>query len=323
MASRRELLLVIGALAPMHAFAQHSVRRISMLLPGSPQTFGHLVNAFRSALRELGYQEGHEIVIEQHYLNGDFSRLPAVAEEIVRKGADVIVVSSTPVAMAMKQATQTLPIVIANGGGLVEAGLVASLARPGGNVTGMSSLTEGLIQKQLALLLEFVPTVRHIGTVRRIKDPVANAFQREAEQAARKLGVKILPLMVSGADDLERLQRMIHEVRPDGLIVLPDPVLLAVRESVVAVVTASKLPAIYPFREYTVSGGMISYGVNIGANYRQAATYVDRIMKGAKPSDLPIQQPTRFELVVNRRAVRHAGLAISPSLMIRIDEMID
>ena len=323
MASRRELLLVIGAVASMHAVAQSSVRRISMLLPGSQHTFGHLVDAFRSALRGLGYREGHDIVVEQHYLDGDFSRLPALAEEIVQKGPVVIVVSSTPVALAMKQATQTLPIVIANGGGLVESGLVGSLARPGGNVTGMSSLTEGLIQKQLSLLLDFVPTVRRIGVVRRIKDPVANTFQREAEEAAKKFGVKILPLMLGGADDLERLQRMIDEVRPDGLIVFPDPVLVAARERVVAVVTASKLPAIYPFREYTVSGGMISYGVNIGANYRQAATYVDRIMKGEKPGDLPIQQPTRFELVVNRKAVRRAGMAISPSLMIRIDELVE
>ena len=314
MPSRRELLVVIRAVASMHAFAQRSVRRISMLLPGSPETFGHLVNAFRSALLELGYQEGHDIVIEQHYLNGDFSGLPAVAKEIVRQGADVIVVSSTPVAMAMKQATQTLPIVVANAGGMVEAGLVASLAKPGGNVTGMSSLTEGLIQKQLSLLLEFIPTARRIGAVRRIKDPVANTFQREGEDAARKIGVKMLPLMLSGAEDLERLRRMIDEGRPDGLLVFPDPVLLAARENVVAIATASKLPAIYPFREYAVSGGMISYGANIAANYRQAATYVDRIMKGAKPGDLPIQQPTRFELVVNRSAVRRAGLAIQSRL---------
>jgi putative ABC transport system substrate-binding protein len=314
---------MIGAVVPTHAFAQHSVKRISMLLPGSPKAYGDLVNEFRNELRELGYQEGHDIVVDQHYLNGDFSGLPAVAEEIVRKGPNVIVVSSTPVAIAMKQATKTLPIVIANGGGLVEAGLVGSLARPGGNVTGMSSLTEGLIQKQLSLLLEFAPNVRRVGAVRRINDSVANAFQREAEDAAKKVGVKVLPLMVSGADDLERLKRMIDEVRPDGLLVFPDPVLFAARESVVAIATASKLPAIYPFREYTVSGGMLSYGVSIGANYRQAATYVDRIMKGANPGDLPIQQPTRFKLVVNRRALRHAGLAVSNSFMIRIDELID
>jgi putative ABC transport system substrate-binding protein len=132
----------------------------------------------------------------------------------------------------------------------------------------MSSLTEGLLQKQLSLLLEFVPTARRIGAVRRIKDPVANTFQREGADAARRIGVKMLPLMLSGAEDLGRLQRMIDEVRPDGLIVFPDPVLLAARESVVAIATASKLPAIYPFREYAVSGGTISYGANIAANYR-------------------------------------------------------
>jgi putative ABC transport system substrate-binding protein len=321
--SRRHLLLFMGSIASVYALGRPTVRRITMLLPSSAGAFSHLVGAFRNSLHELGYLEGRDILIEEHYLNGDLSAVSAKAEDIVRKAPDVIVVSSTPVAIAMKRATQVLPIVVANAGGMQEAGLIASLARPGGNLTGMSSMTEGLIQKQLSLLLEFAPKAQRFGMVRREIDPVAPTFQHEAEEAARALGLKVQALMVNGEGDVEKFRGMLSEYKLDALLVFPDPVLLAARARLVPVIHAARIPAIYPFREYVTSGGMVSYGVNITENYRRAARYVHRIIKGEKPGDLPIQQPSKFELVVNASVVRYVGLTIPASLKVQIDELVN
>jgi putative tryptophan/tyrosine transport system substrate-binding protein len=326
MTSRRDALMVIGAAAfASRASAQASAKRphISVLLPGSPDNSGHLVEAFRRGLLEHGYDEKHNIGIEVHWLHGDLSRLPDVAAAIVRKGPDLIVVSSTPIALALKRATQTLPIVMGNGGGPVEAGLVASLSRPGGNVTGMSSMTEGLIRKHVELLLEIAPAIRRVGAVRRIKDPLADEFQRDAESAARGRGMSIQPLMLGGEQDIERLPSMTDGQRIDALIVFPDPVFVAARERIVKVVGGMRVPAIYPFREYAFAGGLVSYGVNIAENFRKASTYVHRILNGAKPADLPIQQPTRFELVLNQAAAQAVGLKVPESLRLRADELIE
>jgi putative ABC transport system substrate-binding protein len=257
MTSRRDVLMAIGAAAlGPQAGAQAGAKRphISVLVAGSPDTFGHLVEAFRKGLVEHGYDEKHNISIEVHWLHGDLSRLAEVAAAIVRNEPDLIVASSTPVALALKRATQTLPIVMANGGGPVEAGLVASLSRPGGNVTGMSSMTEGLIRKHVELLLEIAPSIRRVGAVRRTKDPLADTFQRDAESAAGSRGIRIQPLMLGGEQDIERLPSMTDDQRIDALIVFPDPVFFSARQRMLKTIGALRVPAIYPFREYAFAG---------------------------------------------------------------------
>jgi putative ABC transport system substrate-binding protein len=313
--------LIAGTLtAPLAGAAQQpkKVSRIGYLADPS----GPTVEAFRHGLREFGYVEGQNITLEYRWSGGKIDRFPALAAELVQLKVDIIVVASTPAGLAAKHATTTIPIVMAAGGDPVGSGLVGSLARPGGNITGLSNLAEDLIAKLLELLKAAIPTVSRVAVLANPDNRVHPTFLKEIEGAARTLSVVLSPLEARGPDELEgAFTRAIRE-RAGALIVLPDPMFVSHRAPIVSLAAKKRLPTIYGFREFVDAGGLMSYGVNLQDNFRRAAGYVDKILKGAKPADLPVEQPTKFELVINMKTAKALGLTIPRSLLLRADEVI-
>jgi putative ABC transport system substrate-binding protein len=263
----------------------------------------HLREAFRQGLRDLGYVEGRNVLIEYRDAEGKFERLPALAAELVALKVDVILTPGTPHALAAKQATRTLPIVLAGVPDPVTSGLVTSLARPGGNVTGLSNLTPQLVGKRLELLKQAVPGVSRVAVLwhpgthgeRTDKDML-----EEAEVAARALGVRLQFVEARGPEDFDRAFSDMTRARAGALTVLPSSMFSLERRRLVDLAAKNRLPAVYPWREGVDAGGLMSYGADLADLYRRAATYVDKIFRGAKPGDLPVEQPTKFELVINR-----------------------
>ena len=320
------LILALSILAaPLSADAQQPAKvvRIGFLNPATPAATAHFLEAFRQALRELGYVEGKNIILERRYAEGRVERLPDLAAELVRLKVDVILAVLNPTVQAVKQATTTIPIVMANSVDPVGAGLVASLARPGGNITGLANLGHELSGKLLELLKEAVPGVTRVAFLGDPAVPHSAPAFRETQVAARVLGVELQLVEVRGKAEFESAFSAMTRERAGALIVhTPTPLFFAHRKQIADLAVKNRLPTMYGNRDYVDAGGLMSYGVHVPDLYRRAATYIDKILKGAKPADLPVEQPTRFELVVNLKTAKALGLTIPQLVLIRADQLI-
>ncbi|TMA90486.1 MAG: ABC transporter substrate-binding protein [Deltaproteobacteria bacterium] len=318
-------LLTIFLLASVHlAWAQQpgKVPRIGILPPGPISERVHLWEAFRQGLRKLGYVEGQNIILV--FPSGEVKpeRLPHLAAELVSLKVDVIVAAAIVAVQAAKEATKTIPIVMPVASDAVETGLVASLARPGGNITGLTLISSQLSGKRLELLKEVVPRLSRLAVLSNPTSAAVPPQMRETEVTARALGVQLQPLEVRGPDDFERVFQAATKERAGALITLDDALLFTQRTRIVKLAAKSRLPAIYGFREFVDAGGLMSYAANTSDMYRRAAAFVDKILKGAKPADLPVEQPTKFEFVINLKAAKQIGLTIPPNVLTRGDKVI-
>jgi putative ABC transport system substrate-binding protein len=310
--------------APLAAKAQQATKvwRIGYLGYAYPSQARDL-DAFRDRLRDLGYVERKNLVIESRSAESSFERLPALAAELVNLKLDVIAAIGNRTIMALMRATQTLPIVMISGGDPVGTGLVSSLAHPGGNVTGLSNLAEGLSAKWLELLTETGPGITRVGVLIEPRGSAHATFLREIKTAGQRTGITVLGLEVQGRDDIERAFAALTRERAQGLIVLPNPITLTHQSRIVELAAKTRLRAMYPYQEFTESGGLMAYSTNRTELYRRSATFVDKILRGAKPADLPIEQPSKFELVINLKTAKALGLTIPPSLLQRADRVIE
>ena len=316
--------------APLAAHAQQPTRvaRIGYLVTGvleSPET-RVLLDAFRQGLRERGYVEGQNLVIEYRAADGKLERFPALATELVRLKVDLIVEGNTPAAPAAQQATTTVPIVTPVMGDPVGDGLVASLARPGGNITGLTFLGPELVPKRLALLKQALPTVSGVAGLWHpgaYGERTMSDMMKGTEAAARNLGVQLRLVAVQRPHELEPAFSSIGGERTDALIVFPSPMLYLERRRIVDLTTKHRLPSMAMGREFVELGGLMSYGASIADLNRRAAIYVDKIIKGATPADLPVEQPTKFELVINLKTARELGLTIPREFLLLADEVIE
>jgi putative ABC transport system substrate-binding protein len=317
-------LFGIGA-APLAADAQQAgkVPRIGILAPSPPAARSHLHEAFLLGLRELGYVEGQNIALDYLSAEGKLERLPELAAELVRRKVDVIVGGPEPVIRAAKQATTSIPIVMVAAGDPVAAGFVASLARPGGNITGQTNLASGLSAKRLELLKEAAPTISRVAVLWNPDNPGVVPTLRETEAAARSLRIQLQPLEMRGPNpDLESAFRVATRGQAGALIMLDEPSSLHNRTRIAELATQKRFPAISPFREFVEAGGLMAYGPSLPDQFRRAATFVHKILKGAKPADLPVEQPMRFELVINLRTAKALGLTVPQSVLLRADQVI-
>ncbi len=283
---------------------------------------GKRLDAFRDGLRELGYAEGRNVTVEYRWAEGKLARLPDLAQELLSLKPDVLVAMSNDPIIALKRATQTIPIVMASSGDPVVAGLVASLARPGGNVTGLTNLSDELSTKWLELLWQAIPTLTRVAVIRVPQSPPHAVRWRDIQAAAQRIGVTTQFVEVETPGDIERGFDGLRKDRVNGIIVLPHAVTVAHRRQIVDLALRTRLPGMYPWREFAMEGGLLSYSASLPELHRRAATYVDKILKGAKPADLPIEQPTKFELVINLNTAKALGLTIPQSLLLRADEII-
>jgi putative tryptophan/tyrosine transport system substrate-binding protein len=324
---RREVMtLLAGAAAawPLAARAQQKAMPvIGYLGAGSPGPSAPFVAAFRQGLGGSGYVEGQNVAIEYRYAEGRDDRLPALAADLVGRKVDVIVSTGGPAPRAAKAASQTIPIVFIIGGDPVAIGLVASFARPGGNVTGVSWLGGELTSKRLELASELVPQARAIALMVNPNGANAESVVRDMQEAARAKGVQ-LPILNAGSEsEIDAAFASLVQGRADALVVTAEPFINSRRQQIVALAARHAVPAIYGIREYATAGGLISYGASLTAAYREAGIYTGRILKGAKPADLPVEQPTTLELVVNLKTAKALGLTIPPSILGRADEVIE
>jgi ABC-type uncharacterized transport system substrate-binding protein len=319
--------LVGGLLAvPIAAWAQQTGRvyRIVYLGNSSPTLEAGLVDAFRQGLRNLNYVEGQNIVIEYRWAAGRNDRFPALVAEAVRLKADVILTSGTPATLAAKEGTRTIPIVIAAMGDPIGAGVVPSLARPGGNITGLASMSPEIDGKRLELLKELVPGVSRIAVLWNPTNPNNAARINHIQAAAKTLRLTLEPLVgARDSQDLDKGFAAIVAGRANALVVESDRALLAHQVQIVDFATRRRLPALYAYPEFVQAGGLVSYAPSYTAMFRRAAKYVDKILTGAKPGDLPVEQPTEFELVLNLKTAKALGLTIPQSLLLRADQVIE
>jgi putative tryptophan/tyrosine transport system substrate-binding protein len=325
---RRDLtvLFVVGtALWPLHIHAQQSqeVPRIGVLLPGAPASFSLRTKAFLEGLRQLGYVEGRTIEIEWKWGDDQLDTLSGLAADLVRGNVSVLVTGGTSAAQALKAATQTIPIVIAIVGDPVAAGLVDNLARPGGNATGFSIVAPELGTKRLELLKEIVPSLPSIAVLSNTKNPQSKIEMKEMQTAAQAMALQLHPVEISTEDELENAFAAMNRAAAQALIVLTDPILFSQRKRIVDLASKYKLPAVYSFRGFVEEGGLMSYGPSDADLLRRAAGYVDRILKGAKPSELPVEQPTKFDLAINLATAKALGLKFPPSILAIADDVIE
>ncbi len=316
--------LALGLLPPVIAEAQRAqrVKRVGVLMQTTPAAASHLTAAFTQALHDLGHREGKDIAFEYRWAGGKPESFPSLAADLVRLKMDLIVASSLAATEAARQATATIPIVMVNAADPVEAGLVRSLVQPGGNVTGVSGqLTPEIRAKQLQLLKEAVSGLARVAILRRAA-VAASRVWKEYEEAGRALELKIQFFDVRGAEDLERAFAAITRDRAGALLVPGDPVWFTERGRIVALATEHRLPGIYSTREFTDAGGLMSYSARLTDGFRRAAAYTDKILKGASPANLPVEQPTQFELVINEGTAKALRLVIPQTVLIRADEVI-
>ena len=320
------LLLLSASLGTAAAQPPEKVPRVGYLNPGSPSDplSQRRLEAFRQGLRELGYVEGQNIAIESRWAEGKYDRYPALAADLVRLKVDVIVAHGGAATQAVQQATRTIPIVMSLVLDPVGSGLVPSLARPGGNVTGTSFMGPDLVGKQLQLLKEVVPKVSRVALLRNPANPASAAGLRDAEAAARAFGVRLQALEARDPQEIDSAFAAMTRERAGALLILPDPIFGNQRRQITELAAKRRLPVIYGGTpEYAEAGGLMVYGPNELDLHRRAAIYVDKLLKGAKPADLPVEQPTKFELVINLRTAKAIGLTIPPSLLQRADQIID
>jgi putative ABC transport system substrate-binding protein len=321
-------ILTLGLLAtPLAVGSQPAARvyRIGWLDQGAPES--PELKAVREGLRELGYVEGQNIIVESRYAEGQYDRLAALAAELVRLRPDVIVTRASAAAGAAKSATSAIPIVMVTGVDPVAEGLVQSLARPGGNITGLTFLTSELSAKRLEVLREVLPRLQRVAVLARTPEPRRFAGGRETEEtkrAAQSLGVQlqILPTQ-AGDDDLAEAFRAMARDRAEAVINLPSPIFFEHRRRLAELAVRHRLPWMSEFRGYVEAGGLMSYGADVLAAFRRAGVFVDKILKGAKPADLPIEQASKFELVINLKTAKALGLTIPPSVLARADQVIE
>jgi putative ABC transport system substrate-binding protein len=313
--------LFLGTVSLADAQQTKKIPRIGFLslTPGPSPTSSE---AFQQGLHELGYVEGKNIAIEYRYAAGRLDRLPEMAAELVRLNVDVIVTAATPPSQAAQNATKTIPIVMAAVGDPVATGLVASLAKPGGNITGQTIFSSELTGKRLDLLKEVVPRVTRIGVLAYGPTPFTAHFLRETEAAAQALGLKLRSLEVLDPREFGNAFAAIIRERAGALLVQQNPLFLEHRQRIVELAAKSHLPAMYEIVDWVEAGGLVAYGVHLPDLYRRAAVYVDKILKGRNPADLPVEQPTKFELVMNLKAAKQIGLTIPPNVLARADKVI-
>jgi putative ABC transport system substrate-binding protein len=327
MRRRDFIILLAGAMSgwPSAVRAQQKAMPvIGFLSGGSPGPYAPYVAAFRQGLRETDYVEGQNVAIEYRWAEGRSDRLPTLAADLVGRKVDVIaIIGGTPAALAAKSATSTIPIVFNGVADPVGAGLVVSLARPGGNLTGFSNMTIELMPKLLELLSELVPQARVIALLVNPNNPNAEPLFRDVKEAARAKGVKLLVLKAGSEDEIDAAFASLVQRQADALVVDPDGFFSSRRGQLVALASRHVVPAIYAHRQFVAAGGLISYGIDDIPPARQVGIYAGKILKGAKPADLPVEQPTKFELVVNLKTAKALGLTIPPSILPRADEVIE
>jgi putative ABC transport system substrate-binding protein len=319
------LTLALALLAaPLVAEAQQAgkVYRVGYLNPGSAALAPIRLDPLRDGLRHLGYVEGRSVVIEARWAEGNFARLPELAAELVRLNVDVIVTAATPAAVAAKGATTTIPIVMVDPGDPVATKLVASLARPGGNLTGLSSATPDIAAKQLQLLKEALPRLTYVVFLWNAATPAGALALKEIQAVAPGLGVDVRNVSVRSAEELERELGLLPR-GAGGLVVFTDPLTFTHRRRIADDAVKSRLSLVSGSREFAEVGAFMSYGPSFPEMFRRAAAYVDKILKGTKPADLPVEQPTKFELVINLKTATALGLTIPPSLLLRADQVIE
>jgi putative tryptophan/tyrosine transport system substrate-binding protein len=323
---RRTFITLLGGAAaawPLAARAQQGGKKYVVGRFNAGSASDPLTDVFTEALRELGWVEGENVVFERRYAENQLERLPEMAADLVRLKVDVIVAGGTLAPLAAKRATSTIPIVMINAGDPLGSGLVATLARPGGNVTGMSLMAPDLGGKRLELLKELLPRLARVAVLWNAANPYSANVFKETQGAGRTLGIEVQSLEVRGTDDLDGAFEAARKQRPHAMITVEDPLTYTYRKRIADFATGQQLPSLSGVREFVAASGLISYGANLTDLVRRAAGYVDKILKGAKPADLPVQQPTKFELVINLKTAKALGITIPPSLLARADEVIE
>jgi putative ABC transport system substrate-binding protein len=322
---RREFITLLGGAAatwPLAAGAQQAgkIHKVGYLSPSVPNVFTPLLF---DDLRELGWIEGKNVAFERRFAENRLERLPELAAELVRLNVDVIVATGTLGPLAAKRATSTIPIVMTAAGDPLGSGLVASLARPGGNVTGMSLMVPDLGGKRLELLKELLPRLSRVAVLWNAANPYPAIVFKETQAAGRTLGIEVQSLEVRSPDDFDGAFEAAIKQRPDALMTVEDPLTVTYQKRIADFAVANQLPSLQGFSEDVKAGALISYGANAADLIHRAAGYVDKILKGAKPADLPVQQPAKFELVINRKTAKAIGGTIPPTLLARADEVIE
>jgi putative ABC transport system substrate-binding protein len=328
--TRRQFIMLLGGAAvswPLTARAQQpAMPVIGFLRNTAPDEVPHLVAAFRKGLAETGYVEGRNVVIDYRWTHGRADRLPAMAADLVARGVDVIVaLGSTPAVRAANTSTTTIPIVFIIGADPVEIGLVASLNRPGGNLTGVFNLVQQVAQKHLEILHQLAPAATAFALLANPANPATTAFYtRELEAAARTLGLRAAHVVYAGGErDFGAAFARLRELRADALVVAADLLFTSHVEQLAALTLRHAVPAIYPYREFAAAGGLVSYGTDLADTHRLGGVYAGRILKGEKPADLPVQQATKVELIVNLKTAKALGLEVPPTLLARADQVIE
>jgi ABC-type uncharacterized transport system substrate-binding protein len=324
---RREFITLVGGAAaawPLAARAQpSSMPVIGFLSGGSPRELAYLASAFRKGLNEAGYVEGRNVAIEYRWGEGQYDRLPALAADLVLRQVTVLAATTTPGALAAKGATSTIPIVFTIGADAIAIGLVDSLSRPSGNITGVNNYLSGLGQKRLELLRDLVPNAAVIGMLVNPNFPDAESQAKDVTEAARKLGQEVHVVNATSQNDFDRAFASLVQLQARALLVTVDPVFNSGRQQLISLAARHKIPAMYFAREFVVDGGLMSYASNLADGYRQAGIYVGRILKGAKPADLPVVQPTKFDLVINLKTAKALDLTVPMIMQMTADEVIE
>ena len=326
---RREFITLLGGAAvagalPFAARAQQAAMPvIGFLNSGTREGFAHLLAAFHQSLNQAGFVEGRNLAIEYRWAEGQYERLPALAADLVRRQVTLMAATTTPAALAAKAATSRIPIVFTSAADPVAAGLVASLSRPGGNATGVTNYLTDLGAKRLDLLRELVPKAITIGMLVNPNYPDIESQQKDVEEAARRYGQQVHVVSAASVDDFDKVLAILVQLNASALLISPDALFLSRRDRLVGLVAHYGLPAIYPQREFVVVGGLMSYAASVAEGYRQAGIYVGRVLKGAVPADLPVVQPSKFDLFINLKTAKALGLTIPLSLLALADEVIE